>query len=200
MIINQYTYAILAAVSLILVLIVVLAIRYKRAQKSNHQLATILKPYARNEIKDFIIPDGVGGLLEIEHLVLLDQGILLIQTYPISGNLFGADFIDEWTQIIDGKSFKFPNPLRHIRTSSYALKVLAPTVPILCRVVFTANSVFPKGKPDEVSILGSLADDLNTLNNLPVMTEKTQQSWDRILRIARKNGQAVTRGNGIDGK
>jgi Nuclease-related domain len=183
-----------------MLLLVVLGLRYKRAQKSSYQLATILKPYIRDEIKDFIIPDGVGGLLEIEQLVLLDQGILLIQTYPISGNLFGADFIDEWTQIIDGKSFKFPNPLQHIRTSSYALKVLAPTVPIFCRIVFTGNSVFPKGKPDEVSVLSSLGDDLKTLNNSPVIIEKAQHSWGRLLRIARKDGQAVTRGSGVDGK
>ena len=182
-----------------MLLLIVLAIRYKRTQKASHQLATILKPYARDEIKDFIIPDGVGGLLEIEHLVLLDQGILLIQTYPISGNLFGADFIDEWTQIIDGKSFKFPNPLRYIRTSSYALKVLAPAVPIFCRVVFTANSVFPKGKPDDVSVLSSLDDDLKAINNSPAIFEKVQHDWDRVLRIARKDGQAVTRGGGVDG-
>jgi len=177
----------------------VFGIRYKRTHKSSQQLAMILKPYVRDEIKDFIIPDGVGGLLEIERLVLLDQGILLIQTYPISGNLFGADFIDEWTQIIDGRSFKFPNPLRHIRTSSYALKILAPTVPIFCRAVFTANSVFPKGKPDEVSVLTSLGDDLQTIDSSPAITEKAQHSWERILRIARKDGQAVTRGMGIDG-
>lgn len=176
-----------------------LGIRYTRTHKSSRQLARILKPYVRDEIKDFIIPDGIGGLLEIEHLVLLDQGILLIQTYPISGNLFGADFIDEWTQIIDGKSFKFPNPLQHIHTSSYALKVLAPTVPIFCRAVFTANSVFPKGKPEEVSVLSSLDNDLQALNNSPAITEKVRHSWERILRIARKNGQAVTRGGGVDG-
>ena len=198
MTINLYTYAILATLFLILLLIVV-GIRYKRAHKSSHQLAKILKPYARDDIKDFIIPDGVGGLLEIEHLVLLDQGILLIQTYPISGNLFGADFIDEWTQIVDGRSYKFPNPLRHIRTTSYALKVLAPSVPIFCRAVFTADSAFPKGKPDEVSILDSLADDLQSISNSPAITEKAQYDWDRILRIARKDGQAVTRGMGIDG-
>ena len=176
-----------------------LGIRYKSAQKSSLQLATVLKPYARDEIKDFIIPDGIGGLLEIERLVLLDQGILLIQTLPISGNLFGADFIDEWTQIIEGKSYKFPNPLRHIRTSTYALKVLAPSIPIFCRVVFTANSVFPKGKPDDVSVLGSLNDDLQAVTNSPVITEQAQHSWERILRIARKDGQAVTRGSGVDG-
>lgn len=174
-------------------------IRYKRAHKSGHQLAMILKPYVRDEIKDFIIPDGVGGLLEIERLVLLDQGILLIQTYPMSGNVFGADFIDEWTQIVEGRSFKFPNPLRHIRTSSYALKILAPTVPIFCRAVFTANSVFPKGKPDEVSVLTSLDDDLEIIASSPAITEKAQQCWERILRIARKDGQAVTRGVGVDG-
>lgn len=157
------------------------------------QMDLILHSYKRDEVKEIIIPDGIGGLLEIEHLMLLDQGLLLIETYPISGNLFGAEQIDEWSQIIDGRSFKFANPLRRTRTARQALKLLAPNVPIFCRVVFSADSHFPKGKPEEVSTLATLDHDMQMVMDSPVITDKAQNAWQRCMRIARKNGQSLLR-------
>lgn len=184
-------YFVLATLSL-LVLCVIL---YKKWNSTPaHQMHVILKPYLRKEIKQIIIPDGIGGLLEIEHLILTDQGLLLIETYPMSGNLFGAETIDLWSQIIDGRSYKFANPLRHIRTSRQAIKALSPKIPVFCRIIFNANSVFPKGKPDEVSVLNSLADDMAFIKNEPAVTIASQQAWDKIMRMARKNGQAVGEG------
>jgi len=157
------------------------------------QLALILEEYKKDEISDFIIPDGIGGLLEIERLVLTDHGLLLIETYSMSGNLFGAEKIDLWTQIIDGRSYKFSNPLRHIRTSRQAIKALLPNLPIFCCVVFTSDSVFPKGKPEEVSVLKTLVEDLAYIKQTPKIATRSQAAWDRLIRIARKDGQAVMR-------
>lgn len=192
-----FVFSISVVVALLFLLILV--IRRKRRYSATKHLASILQPYAREELKDFIIPDGIGGLIEIEHLVKLDQGLLLIETYPISGNLFGAEKIDLWTQIIDGRSYKFSNPLRHIRTSRQAIKALLPNIPIFCRVVFTADSLFPKGKPEEVSVLKTLADDLASVHNAPAIVNRTDIAWERLLRIARIDGQAVQRGEGVDG-
>lgn len=178
-----------AAILLVLIVIFVIYSKYKRS--ANYRMATMLKPYRKDEIKNFIIPDGIGGLLEIEHLILLDQGLLLVEIYPMSGNLFGADEIDQWSQIIRGKSFKFVNPLRHIWISRQAIQALAPKTPVFCRIIFTADSAFPKGKPDEVSVLDSLAADLDVIKTAPIVTEKAQHSWDQIMRIARKNSEAV---------
>lgn len=154
-----------------------------------------LKGYSQAELHDVVFPDGVGGLVEIERLVLVKQGILVIETYPISGNLFGADKIEQWTQMLNGKSFKFTNPLYRIQMLRQAIKAIAPSTPIFYRVIFTANdSSFPKGKTDDVSTLFSLENDLEMLKQSPVMTEKQRSNWQRILRIARKDGQAIKTG------
>ncbi len=186
------------SIELVLVLFIVLlalvAFLWKKRQLSSAaQIDKILQPFKRDEVKEIIIPDGIGGLLEIEHVVLLDQGLLLIETYPISGNLFGADQIDEWTQIVDGRSYKFTNPLWHIHTARQALKLLAPNVPIFCRVVFNADSHFPKGKPSEVSVLETLSEDMQVVTESPDIIDKAEKAWQRCLRIARKNGQALLR-------
>jgi len=191
LLVPQTILYLLLATACLLVLLIFGYNRFKRSTSQQQHL--ILKPYIRDEIKEIIIPDGIGGLLEIEHLILTDQGLLLIETYPMSGNLFGAETIDQWTQIMDGRSYKFPNPLRRIRTSRQAIKALSPNIPIFCRIIFNAHSVFPKGKPDEVSVISSLADDMESLNIQPPQIVPAQQAWDKIMRIARKNGQAVHR-------
>lgn len=185
--------SILLIVAIFTVIILVLLLINNRKVSPSRQMATILKPYILDEIKDIIVPDGIGGLLEIEHLILMEQGLLLIETYPMSGNMFGAETIDQWTQLIDGRSYKFANPLRHIRTSRQALMILAPNTPIFCRVVFNADSIFPKGKPDEVSVLSSLSDDLLNIQSSTVKMDQSSKVWQRIMRIARKDGQAVQR-------
>jgi hypothetical protein len=185
--------SILLIVAIFTVIILILLLINSRKVSPSRQMAAILKPYILDEIKDIIVPDGIGGLLEIEHLILMKQGLLLIETYPMSGNMFGAETIDQWTQLIDGRSYKFANPLRHIRTSRQALMILAPNIPIFCRVVFNADSIFPKGKPDEVSVLSSLSDDLLNIQSSTVKMDQSSEVWQRIMRIARKDGQAVQR-------
>ena len=34
-------------------------------------------------------------------------------------------------------------------------------------------------------------DDLKVIKESPLIAEKSKQSWDRIIRIARKNGQGI---------
>ena len=170
-----------------------------RKKSAEFILNSILEPYAKDQVKQIIIPDGIGGLIEIEHLILLKQGLLLIESYPMAGNLYGADTIDQWTQIIDGRSYKFANPLRRLRTSRQAIKSLAPNIPVFCRVIFNADSFFPKGKPSDVSVLETLADDMMILNNEKKIPEEAGKAWDAIRRIARKDGQAVQRQGGFDG-
>ncbi len=170
-----------------------LLLRRRRRKTQLGQLDKVLRPLRNEEVRSVVIPDGIGGLIEIDRLVLTDRGFLVIETYPISGHLFGSEQIDQWTQIVDGRSFKFANPLRHIHNAKYALQLLAPKVPIFCRVVFTAASDFPKGRPDDVSTLLSLEQDLQALREAPKMSATSELAWRRILRIARKDGQAATR-------
>ena len=165
---------------------------HRQNKTFNNQLEIALGPISKGVFKDIIIPDGMGGLLEIEHLFLTDRGLLLLESYEMNGNLFGSKEIDLWTQIIDGKSFRFANPIRRLNGSRQALKSLVPTVPVYCRIIFGQSSVFPKGKPDEVLLINKLSSDLAKLTvQTDAQIEKSQQAWDRISRIARKNGQSV---------
>ncbi len=182
-------------ISVLLLLLLIIFIIRKNKKSITKQIETTLAPYFQENVKNIILPDGIGGLVEIEQLVLLKQGIVIIETYPIAGNIFGADNIDQWTQIIEGRSFKFTNPLYRAQLLRQAIQVIAPDTPILNRIIFTAkDSTFPKGKPENVSTLTTLKDDVKVFEQLPTMTEKQRSKWQRILRIARKDGKAVLTG------
>jgi len=180
----------IAALVLLLVLIYLITRRRKKTLKIR-LLDKALRQLRIKEMRSIVIPDGIGGMLEVEKLILMEQGLLVLETYPLVGHLFGAERIDQWTQIVDGRSYKFANPLRHVHNAKHALQMLAPKVPIYCRVVFTGEGDFPKGKPDEVSVVATLEHDLQAIIDAPKMLNQTQKAWDYILRTARKNEQAV---------
>lgn len=175
-----------------LFVLLVITLFSKRQQSFDSELKKILEPVSQEHFQDITIPDGMGGLLEIEHLLLTNTGLLVLQSYEMKGNLFGSEKIDLWTQVTRGQSFKFPNPLRRLNRSRQALKNLVPGVSIYCRIVFGSGAVFPKGKPDEVILLSTLSDNLlNMTMQTEQQLEKIHMAWDRIRRIARKNGQNI---------
>lgn len=189
---TTWTFILISALLLLLLTLIVIR-RRKKNRLGIRKLDLALQELRKDEMKAIIIPDGIGGLLEVERLILMEQGLLIIESYPMTGHLFGAEKIDQWTQIIDGRSFKFANPLRQINNARHAIQALAPKVPIFCRVVFTDNSNFPKGKPDDVSVLSSLENDLQPIKNKAKMPDLASLAWERIRRIARQDGQALLR-------
>lgn len=168
--------------------------RFFRRSHSQIQIEQVLKPYKQDELKNIILPDGVGGLLEIEKILLLEQGILILRDYPISGHLYGAEKIEQWTQIVDGRSYKFTNPLYHLDLARQAIRSLIPKMPVFCHVVFTADSNFPKGKPASVSVLPSFEQDMQRLFNSPKLpAEIREKMWSVIKQNARADAQSLIR-------
>jgi hypothetical protein len=172
-------------VVLIILLLAAAVLLRKKPPTAKSQLELLISDYKQDEAKNIIIPDGVGGLLEVEHIVLIDQGVLILETYEMDGHLFAADNIDQWTQLLNGRSFKFENPLNHIYRTKQALSTLMPRVPIFCRIVFNGKASFPKGKPNEVLVLPSINDDIEPVLSAPKINPALKESWDKCLRIAR---------------
>lgn len=192
---EKFSVEIAGGLGLVLILIIwLLYRRFVRKSYSQIQIEQVLKPYKQDELKNVILPDGLGGLLEIEKIFLLEQGILILRDYPISGHLFGAEKIEQWTQIVDGRSYKFTNPLHHLEHARQAIRSLIPKMPVFCHVVFTADSNFPKGKPAAVSVLPSFEQDMQRLFNSPkIPTEVREKMWDVIKQNVRIDAQLLIR-------
>lgn len=100
---------------LTLAVVVVLALAagvwaVRRRGSSQRRLEHAMKKVCLRDMSDFVIPDGMGGQIHIDRLLLTPQGLLVLDVKKIKGVIFGSDKMDNWT-VIDGKQrFEFRNP------------------------------------------------------------------------------------------
>ena len=96
---------------LVLLIIFILIINWKklRSQWFEWRTRRCLNQIGIKQLKNVICTDGLDGNFKIERLVMLHDSVLLIAFKPYSGNIYCADGIPEWTQVVGQKSYKFNN-------------------------------------------------------------------------------------------
>jgi hypothetical protein len=111
-----------------------------------------LKKHVHAALHDVIVPDGRGGLTQIDHLLLSDQGIWVVETKTFTGRIFGRERDRQWTQRLGRRSFRIGNPLRQNYGHLKAVEaIVGQDMPVLGRVVMAGSASFPKGMPSGVS-------------------------------------------------
>jgi hypothetical protein len=134
------------------------------------------------QIKNVVFSDGLDGEFEINRLVMLHDSILLIAFRPYSGNIYCADSISEWTQVLDQKSYKFKNPLFELDNQVSAIRNYLGDVSIRGVLIFDHSASFPKGHPEQVMRPDNIPD--NVLRaNCPEPDSGVLRSWDALLRL-----------------
>ena len=99
---------------------------------------------------DLIYSDGLDGSFKVDRLILLKDSILLISLKQYEGNIYCAEQISEWTQVIGQKSYKFQNPLFDLENQITALQAIVPGITIRGALFFDHSAEFPKGHPTSV--------------------------------------------------
>jgi hypothetical protein len=138
-------------------------------------------------LSNIYIPDGMDGSLFIEHLVLQGDGLLLLTVKRYRGNIFAADKIEQWTQVISNHSYKFPNPLYQLEADLQSLRAAYPKTNISGLVVFAGDCSFPKGKPDQVYDIKEFHGFTRDQQQSTAPSEKLQQCWQEIVTRAEKS-------------
>lgn len=67
------------------------------------------KVYSRRH--DIIVPSR-NGTTQIDHLIVSQYGLFIVETKNMKGWIFGADDQAKWTQVLYRKKHSFQNPLR----------------------------------------------------------------------------------------
>ena len=120
-----------------------------------------LAEHAHVALHDVIVPDGRGGLTQIDHILLTDEGIWVIETKTFNGRIFGRDRDRQWTQRLGRRSFRIGNPLRQNYGHLKAVEAIVGShAPVLGRVVMAGSATFPKGMPAGVSAAREFRRDL----------------------------------------
>lgn len=143
---------------------------------SHWRLHSLVNKLGEVSLKNVYVPDGLGDVIYVEQLILRPTELLLITIKPFRGNIFAAEQIDQWTQVIGHRSHKFANPLHQQERDLQALSAVVPGLSIKGMVVFAKGCRFPKGKPEHVHDYQELKT-LGTKQQKQVINPELQAAW-----------------------
>ena len=118
---------------------------------------------------------------QIDHIVISDYGVFVIETKNYKGWIFGGERQKMWTQKIYKKSFKFQNPLhqnyKHVKVLQSVLHDIVDVDYIHSAVVFMPECEFKTAMPSTVFKGKTWVDYIKTFNTevIPAMKLKRIQ-------------------------
>ena len=172
--------AILVAVTILL--LVALNGRRLMSAWREWRIRRLLDGIGHEQIRNLHCPDGLDGHHLIERLALASDSILVIAYKRFSGNIYCAQQIDEWTQMIGQKSFKFPNPLFELEYQLTSLRAESGSDRIEGFIFFDAGAAFPKGHPEHVWHPGNIPPSL-LREHCPPANAEIQAAWERLKSL-----------------
>ncbi|MDZ7662200.1 nuclease-related domain-containing protein [Thiohalophilus sp.] len=149
-------------------------LRDRRLQKK-------IRAVGADVLHQVVISDGLDGAMYLENLLLTPDGLLVLPVHRYQGVVFAADGIDNWTQVLGNRTYKFPNPLPQLQSEVLAVKNYATQTPVEGRVVFIPGVGFPKGRPDKLLSMDEL-DTLAEQNRTREVPPAYWQSWESLKR------------------
>ena len=129
------------------------AYRRRRVRIALHTAITVA---GFDHLRDVLVPDGMGGAMHVDYMLLTSRGVLVIDLRDVSGNIFGGDQMTEWTVMDGADRSTFQNPQAALYDRVAAVKLLAGELPVEGRVLFTRRGKFPKGLPRWTMMVDSL--------------------------------------------
>jgi hypothetical protein len=161
-----------------------------RGARGERKVGRALEGLFDEVLHDIIIPDGRGGLTQLDHVALTGAGLLVVEAKNYSGAIFGREEDAQWTQRLGGRSYRFQNPLRQNHLHVSALQALPLGVPVRGQVVFTDDASFPNGLPKGVSHLKDIRRDLADLADGTEVPSDYAIPWGRLKATARTDKDA----------
>jgi hypothetical protein len=172
------------AVMLVALLAVAFAWAYRRwgRFRARKQIVRSFESVSAAVLRDVLIPDGSGGQLHIDFLLLTGRGLLVVDYRDVEGVVFGGEHMREWAVMNGSERSTFLNPLEALYDRIAAVKLLAGEAPVDGRIIFTSRSKFPKGRPPRVLRLDLLEGEYPPA--VPGTThpaERYRQAWDQLV-------------------
>jgi len=174
----------LLAIIAVIVLAAVLVIRARQGRPRT--LETVLDNIAYERVEGLVIPKADEGEIQIDHLVLTAQGLLIIDIKEVQGAVFGSDKMESWTVIANDKRFTFNNPQPALYDRIAAVRQIVRQVPVAGKVVFLDGAEFTKGIPSLVVNLDELQAEFGDWDKeaAKVKIEAFMPHWEQIKQRA----------------
>lgn len=142
--------------SIMLAALLVSVWRVWRRRHARAKLQNTIRKLGLDCVQDALVPDGMGGWLHIDFMLLTPNGVLLVELHDIAGNVFGGDQMTQWTVIDGPRRSTFGNPQGAMYHRVAAVKSLTHELQVQGRLVFGRRARFPKGLPRWTTSFDSL--------------------------------------------
>ena len=166
--------------------VIALAWYLVRRGRGGSRLTKVLTEIGFDRIDKLLIPNGDEGEIQIDHLILTSQGLLIIDIKDAIGTVFGSDKMKEWAVISDERRYTFPNPQAALYDRIAAVRHIVRQVPVAGRILFLDGAEFTKGVPKLVSDLDTLLAEFGEPDKdaAKVKVEAFKPHWDLIRKAA----------------
>lgn len=157
-----------------------------RRRRRLPRLQQVLAEIAYDRVDGLLIPNGDEGEIQIDHLLLTSQGLLILDVKDVVGKVFGSDKMQEWTVISSDRRYTFPNPQAALYDRIAAVRQIVRQVPVAGRLLFLDTAEFTKGVPGLVTNLDSLEADFGEADKAAakVKIKAFEPYWELIRRKA----------------
>jgi hypothetical protein len=188
---SEYLPSDIAAVYLLplgaVVLLLLMWLVYRRRNARVRTLASILQQIGFERLDNLIIPNGDEGEIQIDHLLLTANGVLIIHVKDVIGTVFGSDKMQDWTVMSENRHFTFANPQPALYDRIAAVRQIVREVPVAGRILFLDEAKFTKGVPGLVCSLDDLLEQFGDSDRAAakVKVEAFRPHWEKIRQFAR---------------
>ena len=158
---------------------------YRRRQGGS-RLKRVLNEIGHDRLENLVIPNADEGEIQIDHLLLTSQGLLIVDIKDAVGIVFGSDKMQEWTVISNERRFTFPNPQEALYDRIAAVRHIVRQVPVAGRILFLDGAEFTKGVPGMVSDLDTLLEEFGEADKAAAQfkIDAFKPHWDLIRKAA----------------
>ncbi len=168
-----------------IVLLLIVWLLYRRRLGAN-RLKRVLNEISHDRIDGLVIPNTDEGEIQIDHLLLTSQGLLIVDIKDAVGTVFGSDKMQEWTVISEEHRYTFANPQAALYDRIAAVRHIVRQVPVAGRILFLDTAQFTKGVPSMVSDLDTLVEEFGEPDKdaAKFKIEAFKPHWDLVRRAA----------------
>ncbi len=143
-------------------------------------------------IKDLLFKNKNNKTIQIDHILINQKGVFVIETKNYSGKVYGDEYQQEWVQILAyGKQKNyFYNPIKQNKTHIYELKQILPSNIVFHSIIVMANNNSENINSDQVVDLKDLNQKINSIKETFLSIEEMERCYQKLLNL--KNNSNVT--------
>jgi hypothetical protein len=94
-----------------------------KGEYGEYAVASVLEKLPKEyRVFNDVYLENKGFSSQIDHVVISQYGVFVIETKNYSGNVYGSEKAEHWTQYLNGEGYEFRNPILQNRSHELAIK------------------------------------------------------------------------------